>query len=167
MTKTHNYSFFGQKTGMIVQSSSQKDPYIFFKLLKKNESGAWEKPSKGEGKTIKFSLEELVLILQVLRHETKSWSGYHKFKGNTTQISFAWQEQTEKTKDKTLFIKIGSYLKMLNFAQTEVLKLLLTHILKEKIKFATSPRFPQSITAQATPKQKGPELYVVEEVYRD
>ena len=52
---------------MIVQSSSQKDPYIFFKLLKKNDNGAWEKLSKGEGKTIKFSLEELVLILQVLK----------------------------------------------------------------------------------------------------
>jgi len=165
MTETHNYSFFGQKTGMIVQSSSQKDPYIFFKLLKKNENGAWEKPSKGEGKTIKFSLEELVLILQVLKHGTKTWSAYHKFKGNTTQISFAWQEETEKTKNKTLFIKIGNYPKMLNFAQAEVLKLLLAHILKEKIKFATSSRFSQSTNAQVKPKQKVPELYVVEEVY--
>jgi len=60
---------------------------------------------------------------------------------------------------------MGNYPKMLNFAQAEVLKLLLTHILKEKIEFATSSGFSQSTKSQATPKQKGPELYVVEEVY--
>jgi len=38
MTETHNYSFFGQKNGMIIQSSSQNDPFIFFKLLKKNQN---------------------------------------------------------------------------------------------------------------------------------
>lgn len=165
MTETHNYSFFGQKTGMIVQSSSQKDPYIFLKLLKKKESGAWEKLSKGEGKTIKFSLEEIVLILQVLKHETNSWSGYHKFKDNTTHISFAWQDETEKTKAKTLFVKIGHYPKMLNFAQAEVLKLLLMHILKEKIEFATISGFSQSSNAQTPPKRKQPKLYIEEEVY--
>ena len=145
MTDKHNYSFFGQRTGLTVQSPSKSEPYIFFRLIKKKDGGTWEKPSKGEGKTIKLSLEEMVMIIQVLKKESNSWSSYHSFKGNKTQISFKWQNG----KENILWINIGDYPKMLNFQQTEILKLLLEHLLKEKIKFATaSNSFKKATTAQ-------------------
>ena len=164
MTDTHNYSFFGQKTGMIVQSSSKSEPHIFIKLLKKNDNGAWEKLSNGEGKTIKFSLEELILIRQVLTKETKSWSGFHKFKGNATQISFNWKQDNEKNTQEILWIRIDDYSKMLNYAQTEILKLLLTHIIQEKIEFATTPEFPQVINNHSVPKYNKRDLYIEEKI---
>ena len=164
MTDTHNYSFFGQKTGMIVQSSSKSEPFIFIKLLKKKPNGAWEKLSNGEGKTIKFSLEELILILQVLTKETESWSSYHKYKGNSTQISFTWQQDKEQKLEQILWINIDNYSKMLNYTQTEILKLLLTHILQEKIEFATIPEFPQIIDHNDVPKRIKNELSIEEEI---
>ena len=164
MTDTHNYSFFGQKTGMIVQSSSKSEPYIFIKLLKKNNNGAWEKLSNGEGKTIKFSLEELILIRQVLTQDTKSWSGYHKFKGKSTQISFNWQQNNEKKTQEILWIRIDDYSKMLNYAQTEILKLLLTHIIQEKIEFATTTELPQVINDHNIITHNKRDLYIEEEI---
>ncbi|KKK98259.1 hypothetical protein LCGC14_2644520 [marine sediment metagenome] len=34
MADYHNYSFFGQKVGLIVQSSSKNEPLYFLELLK-------------------------------------------------------------------------------------------------------------------------------------
>jgi len=64
MTDQHNYSFFCQKTGLTVQSAPKNEPYMFLRFIKNKSDGEWEKPSKGEGKAIKFSLEEMVSILQ-------------------------------------------------------------------------------------------------------
>ena len=50
-----------------------------------------------------------------------------------TQISFKWEEGN----NKRLWINIGSYSKMLNLAQIEIFRLLLKHMIKEKIKYAT------------------------------
>ncbi|MFO7797987.1 MAG: hypothetical protein ACQERB_13420 [Promethearchaeati archaeon] len=130
----HNQSFFGQSTALILQSSSKSDPSIFFQCIKKKSNGKWEKPSKGEGKNIKCSMEEIVMILQVLNKKEESWSTYHKFKDINTQISFSW----DPNDNKKLWIHIGEYSKMLDFAQIEILCLLLTHILEEKIIFATA-----------------------------
>jgi len=130
----HNQSFFGQSTGLILQSSSKSDPSIFFQCIKKKSNGKWEKPSKGEGKNIKCSMEEIVMILQVLSKKEGSWSTYHKFKDINTQISFSW----DPNDNKKLWIHIGEYSKMLDFAQIEILRLLLTHILEEKIIYATA-----------------------------
>ena len=58
MSDTHSYSFFGQKVGLIIQSSSNSEPFIFFRFIKSKGDGSWEKPSSGEGRGIKFSLEE-------------------------------------------------------------------------------------------------------------
>ena len=66
MADTHNHIFFGQNTGLIISSSSKFDPYLYFRCIKKKTDGKWEKPSLGEGKVIKFTLEELILILKVL-----------------------------------------------------------------------------------------------------
>ncbi len=135
MVDNHSYSFFGQKVGLIIQSSSKNEPHIFFRLIKSKNDGSWEKPSIGEGKVIKFSLEEMVWIIRVLDKETKSWSSYHTFKDVKTQISFKW-ENGEYNK---LWIHIGKYSKVLEYAQIKIIELLLKHFLKEKIEFATTP----------------------------
>ncbi|NVM37235.1 MAG: hypothetical protein HWN81_16680 [Candidatus Lokiarchaeota archaeon] len=135
MVNNHSYSFFGQKVGLIIQSASKNEPFIFFRLIKSKNDGSWEKPSSGEGKIIKFSLEEMVSIIRVLTKEVNSWSSYHTYKDNKTQISFKW-EDGEKVK---LWIHIGSYSKVLEYSQIKILEMLLEHILKEKIEFATVP----------------------------
>ncbi|UCC19514.1 MAG: hypothetical protein JSV62_15660 [Promethearchaeota archaeon] len=133
MVDNHSYSFFGQKVGLIIQSASKNEPFMFFRLIKCKNDGSWEKPSSGEGKIIKFSLEEMVWILRVLNKEVNSWSSYHTFKENKTQISFKW-EDGEKNK---LWIHIGSYSKVLEYSQFTILEMLLKHMLKEKIEYAT------------------------------
>jgi len=69
---------------LIVQSSSKEEPYIFFQCIKEKNNGNWEKPSRGEGKKIKFNLKEIVRILQVLKHNTNKWATYHSFKEEKT-----------------------------------------------------------------------------------
>ena len=133
MVDKHSQSFFGQSTGLTLLSSSKSDSFIFFKCIKKKPDGSWEKPSLGEGKTIKCNLDEIVMILEVLQRNCDSWSSYHNFNEVKTQISFKWENEDKKK----LLIYIGNYSKMLNFAQTEIFRLLLKHILKEKIEYAT------------------------------
>ena len=133
MTDIHNKSFFGQKVGMILSSRSKTDPFIFFKFLKKKANNEWEKPSKGEGKTIKISIEEMITILNVLHRKLLKWNGFHSFKEEKTAISLNWDE-----KDELLWIRVDEYAKSLKFPQTEFLKLLIEHLIKEKISYATS-----------------------------
>jgi len=133
MADKHNKSFFGQSTGMFLQSSSKTDPFIFFRFIRKKENGTWEKPSLGEGKTIKCSLEEIVMILKVLKKNLKSWSTVHVFKEEKTPISVKWEGENK------IWFNVGDYPKMLKIDQIEILKLLMEHILAEKIEFATSP----------------------------
>ncbi|MFX1327645.1 MAG: hypothetical protein ACFE91_05805 [Promethearchaeota archaeon] len=134
MADNHSYSFFGQKVGLIIQSSSKSDPFIFFRLIKSKNDGSWEKPSSGEGKVIKFSLEEMIFIIRVLKKEINSWSSYHTFKDNKTHISFKWEDERRNK----LWIHIGKYSKVLEYAQFKILEMLMAHILTEKIEFATS-----------------------------
>ena len=133
MVKQHNYSFFGQNTGLIINSPSDSDPFFFMRCIKRKSDGNWEKPSNGEGKVIKISLEESIMILDVLNRKNLNWNGYHTFNDDKTQISFGWEDKTTKT----LWIKIANYSKMLNYAQAEILRRLLEHFLEEKIKNAT------------------------------
>jgi hypothetical protein len=133
MGDSHSKSFFGQNTGLILNSSSKNEPFFFVRCIKRKPDGIWEKPSKREGKVIKFSMEESIMILQVLNRKLLNWSSYHTYKDNKTSISFNWEDE----KAKVLWINLGNYSKMLNFAQAEILKLLIAHILKEKIEFAT------------------------------
>jgi len=131
MVNSHSRSFFGQNTGVIIRSSSKKEDFIFVQCIKKKEDGSWEKPSQGEGKVIKMSLEEIVMILKVLRAEKDSWSTFHRYKDTRTQISFNWQKEV-------VWININHYSKMLDTSQIEIMKLLLAHLLEEKIEFATT-----------------------------
>lgn len=133
MTNNHSQSFFGQATGLTINSTSKDDPFIFLKCIKKKPDGTWEKPSQGEGKTIKLSLDEMVMILKVLKRKIESWSSFHSYKENKTQISFSW----EGNDGHKLWINIGNYSKLLGEAQIEIFKLLLKHLIKEKIEFAT------------------------------
>ncbi|MGB5909646.1 MAG: hypothetical protein WBH31_00495 [Promethearchaeia archaeon] len=137
MVDKHSQSFFGQSTGLTLLSSSRSDPYLYFKCIQKKQNGSWEKPSAGEGKTIKCNLDEIIMILQVLKKNEKAWSSFHNFNDSKTQISFKWDEKN----DKRLMIRIGKYSKVLNYSQVELLRLLLKHILKEKIEYATTSNF--------------------------
>jgi len=148
MVDKHSQSFFGQSTGLTLLSSSKSDSFIFFKCIKKKPDGSWEKPSLGEGKTIKCNLDEIVMILDVLQRNCDSWSSYHNFKDVKTQISFKWEDGAKKK----LLIYIGNYSKMLNFSQTEIFRLLLEHILEEKIEFATISKMPSGKAIDSSPK---------------
>ena len=134
MANSHSHSFFGQNTGLIVNSSSREESFIFFRCIKRKPDGIWEKPTSGEGKVIKCTLDEIVMILQVLNRDLLTWQSFHTYKDIKTPISFSWEDE----KAKILWINIANYSKMLNFAQAEILKLLISHILKEKIKYSTS-----------------------------
>ncbi len=133
MTDNHNYAFWGQSTGMTLESGAKEDPSIFLKCIKKKSDGSWEKFKKGEGKAIRVSLEEIIMILQVINKNLRNWSTYHSYKDDKTQISFVW----ENGRDDKLWINIGDYSKMLTFPQIELLRMLLEHILYEKIQNAT------------------------------
>jgi len=148
MGDSHYKSFFGQNTGLILNSSTKSDPFFFMRCIKKKPDGNWEKPSKGDGKVIKFSLEEAIMILQVLNRRLLNWKSYHTYKDNKTPISFSWEDE----KAKTLWINIANYSKMLNFAQAEILRLLIAHLLNEKIEFATISNFKDS--TKSIPKKE-------------
>ncbi|MFX0019191.1 MAG: hypothetical protein ACFFAK_02020 [Promethearchaeota archaeon] len=136
MVDSHIQSFFGQNTGIIVKTLSRSKNFVLFQCIKKKPNGVWEKPSANEGKTIKFSLEEVVMILQVLNRKLINWTNYHSYQDKKTHISISWEDINADV----LWINIGDYSKMLNFAQVEILRLLLTHILNEKIFYATSSK---------------------------
>jgi len=139
MVDKHSQSFFGKSSGLTIQSSSRNEPFIFLKCIKKKADGLWEKPSKGEGKTIKCSLDEMIMISEVLHKRLENWVGYHNFNDTKTQITFKWENERKER----LYINIGSYSKMLSFSQIEILRLLLNHMLSEKIEYATSSNFSE------------------------
>ena len=129
MADQHSQSFFGQNTGLIINSPSKSDAFLFIRSIKRKSDGIWEKPSAGEGKVIKCSLEEIIMILNVLNRNVLNRQSFHTYKENKTSISFKWEDE----KAQTLWINIDKYSKMINSAQAELLRLLLTHILDEKI----------------------------------
>jgi hypothetical protein len=116
------------------------------KFIKKKNNGTWEKLSNGEGKTIKCGLEEIVMILEVLKKKSKSWSTVHSFKDEKTQISLNWEG------DNKVWFNVGDYPKMLSFTQIEILSLLLNHILEEKIEFSTVPDTSKSFVSNSPKK---------------
>ena len=164
MVDKHNQSFFGQSTGMFIQSSSKSESFIFLQFIKKKGDGTWEKPSVGEGKTIKCGMEEIVMILKVLKRKSKTWSTVHIFKDEKTPISIKWEG------DNKIWINVGNYPKMLGIPQIEIMKLLLNHILREKIEFATVPERKGEVNEVSTSSQNQEivkedlELTIVEEI---
>ncbi len=126
----HSISFFGQKNGILLNSTSKTGDFVYFRFLKKKNNGQWEKPSSGEGKSIKFNLGEIIQILEVLSNKRKKWTTVHRYKGDTTSISFTMKE-------RGLLIGIPGYGKLIQFPETKILHDLLLHLYEEKIIFST------------------------------
>ena len=136
----HNLSFFGQKTAVIVMSTSKSEPHVMVKCIKKKNNNEWEKPSQNEGKYVKFSLRELIQFHAVLIREMKEFSTFHKFKDQSTSIRIAWDEYDTNL----LWINIGEYSRPISFPDTELLKRFLAHLIEEKIEFATGLLVPEN-----------------------
>jgi hypothetical protein len=133
----HIKTFYGQKRSVRVTSPSKQVPYIFLSCINRKDDGSWEKPSEGEGKTVRLSIEEIICILEVLNRRSANWRGYHVFKERKTEIYVGWQDESRQV----LLIRIGEYNKKLRFPNLNFLTLMLDHILSEKIEFATSGTF--------------------------
>jgi len=155
MADSHSKGFFGQNIGLIIRSSSKSEPYIYIQCIKKKPNGIWEKLSSNEGKTIRCSLEEIAIILQVLNRRKFNWQGNHRYNATITKLSICWEDENAEV----LWINIGDYSKMLNSGQIDILALLLTHLLNEKIIHATSYKPPQKPNAK---KEEIEEEYVEE-----
>ena len=132
----HQRSFFGQKVGMIFDSGMWNDDCSYFTLLRKKESGTWEKPSNGEGKRIKVNLGELVMMGKVLDGTLDRFSTVHSFKEIKTSISFA----KNANKAGEIWMNVDKYAKNLKSPETDILRMILKHIIKEKIVRATVPK---------------------------
>ena len=139
MADYHQKSFFGQKTGILINSPSRKAPFLFIRCIHKKKDGTWEKPSKGEGRAVKLSLEEILCFLEVLKRKMEKWRGYHVFKQEKTDIYIGWEDENREV----AVIRIGEYQKKLKFPNLNLLTLLMDHILKEKIEFATSGTYEE------------------------
>jgi hypothetical protein len=134
MSDAHLISFFGQNTGIIIKSTSKFKSHLFIQCFKKNRKGKWEKPSNKEGKTVKISLEEMIMILRVLSRKMLNWQNVHAFKEKLTSFSFSWEDEEAKI----LWITIADYSKVLDFSQVEIFRLLLRHLIEEKVVYSTS-----------------------------
>ena len=134
----HQRSFFGQKVGMIFDSGMWNDDCAYLSFLRKKESGIWEKPSQGEGKKIKLNLGELIMVEKVLTGNLSKWSTVHRFKEQTTSISV--NRKTDSNTQNEVWMNVSRYAKNLRSPETEILGMILKHIIKEKIVRATIPR---------------------------
>jgi hypothetical protein len=130
----HTKTFYGQKSSLLISSPRKVVPYIFLSCINRRDDGTWERPAKGEGKTVKLSIEEIICILEVLHRRSANWRGYHVFKNRKTEIYAGWEDKSRQV----LLIKIGDYMKKLRFPNLNFLTLMLEHLLSEKIEFATS-----------------------------
>ncbi|HDZ17260.1 MAG TPA: hypothetical protein ENH75_03165 [archaeon] len=137
MADFHTKTFYGQKLSIIITSPAKMVPYIFLSCINRKENGKWETTTKGEGKTVKLSIEEIICILEVLYRRSANWRGYHVFKDRKTEIYVGWEDESRQI----LQIRIGEYLKKLRFPNLNFMTLLLDHLLSEKIEFATSGTF--------------------------
>ena len=137
MVDFHTKTFYGQNSSIRIDSPTKMVPYIFLSCINRKEDGKWEESTKGEGKTVKISIEEMICILEVLNRKSANWRGYHIFKDRKTEIYVGWEDESRQV----LQIKIGDYKKKLRFPNINLMTLLLDHILTEKIEFATSGAF--------------------------
>ena len=74
-----------------------------------------------------------------------------------TQISFKWENE----KQERLYINIDKYSKMLNFSQAEILRLLLKHLIEEKVEYATTLNIKKDKSNENVNIQQG--ISVIEE----
>ena len=126
--------------------------------MRKKRDGNWEKTSQGEGKTIRLSLEEMVSIKEVFKKCPSSWKSVHKYKEEMTSIDF----DSRENQSLPYLLKIGTYPKPLTFAQGEIFRMLLEHLITEKIEHLnTFIKKPVNTNEfQSTPQNN---LYIKEE----
>ncbi|MHA1190972.1 MAG: hypothetical protein ACTSP9_01590 [Promethearchaeota archaeon] len=157
MVDTHDYSFFGKSTGLILRSRKLNEPFIFLTCVRKKRDGKWEKTSQGEGKTIRLSLEEMVSVKEVFKKCPSSWKSVHKYKEDMTSIEFVSREK----QSLPYLLKIGTYPKPFTFAQGEIFRMLLEHLIIEKIEnLNTFKKSTKTNEFKSTPQNI---LYVKEE----
>ena len=137
MADFHTKTIYGQKSSLIITSPAKMVPYIFLSCIKRKNDGTWEKTTKGEGKTVKLSIEEIICILEVLNRRSANWRGYHVFKDRKTEIYVGWEDESRQV----LQVRIADYIKKVRFPNLNFMTLMLDHILQEKIEFATSGTF--------------------------
>ncbi len=137
----HRQSFFGQKTGLLLDSANIADPFIYIRFLQKKPTGQWEKPSLKEGKSIKLNLLELIQILRVLSSNSSKWTTVHKFGDENTSISV-------EHANNTVNFYVSGYNKYFKFPETKLFMDLLQHIYNEKIEKATGGNHPGTSVAQ-------------------
>ncbi|MHA1702293.1 MAG: hypothetical protein ACTSWK_08505 [Promethearchaeota archaeon] len=126
--------------------------------MRKKRDGNWEKTSQGEGKTIRLSLEEMVSIKEVYKKCPSSWKSVHKYKEDMTSIEFVSREN----QSLPYLMKIGTYPKPLTFAQGEIFRMLLEHLITEKIEHLNTfiKKTTKTKEFQSTPQNN---LYIKEE----
>ncbi len=157
MTDKHDQGFFGQSVGLIVISPAKTKPFIFIQCVRNKGNNIWEKPSAGEGRKVRISLDEMVMINSVIKGEKNEWKGYHPYKDRDPNLSVSW----EGNKKEKLWFNIGKYKKPIEFPQLEVLRLLFKHLLKEKIEFATiSSIIPSKNNMATTEENYVPDLEI-------
>ncbi len=144
----HNQSFFGQKTAILFDSGASNDSYSYFRFIKKNDAG-WERPSENGGKAIKLSIQELICILDVLNGEKESWNTVHKYNSETTSLSFACENRTQYSFKFSVSSGSNGYVKQIIYPESKFLRILLDHIIKEKIENATGYK-PQSAQEESS-----------------
>jgi len=124
MPDIHLKRFQGQNVDLVVESKSKYDNFIYFHFTNKNSK-------ESQNLMITYSLEDIAMILCILQKELFTWKSYRV---EDIEVTFVWEDNdTQK-----LWIHAANYSKTLNIGQIEVLKLLIKHLLKEKVKFATS-----------------------------
>lgn len=161
MADKHDHSFFGQQVGLILRSPSKTIPFIFIQCIRNKGKGEWEKLKNNEGRTIRLSLEEMVMINQVLKGEENKWEGYHPYKDRDPNISVSWEDGNKKK----LWFNVGKYKKPLEFPQIEVLRLLFKHLIDEKIEFATiASNIPSKNKVLTTEENYTPDLDVEQKI---
>jgi hypothetical protein len=126
MTDIHLKRFQGQNVDLVVESKSKYDNFIYFHF--KNKSFKESKKL-----VIKYSLEDIAMILCILQKELFIWKSCYV---ENVEVTFVWEDNDPQK----LWIHAANYSKTLNIGQIEVLKLLIKHLLKEKVKFATSKK---------------------------
>ncbi|MFX1398135.1 MAG: hypothetical protein ACFFAS_13960 [Promethearchaeota archaeon] len=133
MANTHLKFFYGSDAGLNISSPGKKIPYITLTCFKRKQDGNWENPIKGEGKTIRLTIEEIICFLEVLKGNHAKWRGYHIHGNRKTEIIVSSENELKQE----VSIKIGAYEKKIKFPNLKYIILLLEHILLEKIEFAS------------------------------
>ena len=163
MADFHTKTFYGQNSSIRIDSPTKMVPYIFLSCINRKEDGTWETTTKGEGKTVKISIEEMICILEVLNRNSANWRGYHIFEDRKTEIYVGWEDESRQV----LQIKIGDYKKKLRFPNINLMTLLLDHILTEKIEFATSGAFETKAKETITDEESEYSLFSEQITARD